>query len=359
MSSNDLGDEANSDRTQLSTRVPDLSLEDAEALVHRLYGIEGAARLLTSERDQNFHLATASGDAYLLKISNPSEADEIVGFQTACLEHIARVDPGLPVQRVIHTVAGKSADHVVLRDGRRCVLRLLTFLQGRAAKDTARDGAQRIAFATTLARLDLALRDFRHAAASHDLLWNASRVDRLAHLVDEISGAERRRLAGHFMSRFIESVQPRLGGLRAQVIHNDYNLYNILVGADDVARVTGIIDFGDMVHAPLVGEVATGATFQMGGGGDPFADAAEFIGAYHTALPLLPEEQELVAELVAARHLVTVLITGWRATRYPENRVYILRHNPAAWEALFQMADVSPETARDRLLARVHSRGPQ
>ena len=353
MSSNDLGNEVIRDSTQLSTRVPDLSLEEAEVLARRLYGIDGAARLLTSERDQNFRLVTASGDAYLLKISNPSEADEIVAFQTACLEHIARVDPGLPVQRVIHTVAGKSADRIVLRDGRRCVVRLLTFLQGRQAKDTARDGAQRIAFATTLARLDLALRDFRHPAASHDLLWNASRVDRLAHLVDEISDAERRRLAGHFMSRFIESVQPRLGGLRAQVIHNDYNLYNILVDADDAARVTGIIDFGDMVHAPLVGEIATGATFQMGGVADPFADAAEFIGAYHAALPLLPEEQELVTELVAARHLVTVLITGWRATRYPENRAYILRHNPAAWEALFQMADLSPELARDRLLARV------
>lgn len=355
MSSDDLGNEANSDRTQLSTRVPDLSLEDAEGLVRRLYGIDGVARLLTSERDQNFRLATANGDAYLLKVSNPSEADEIVDFQTACLEHIARVDPGLPVQRVIRTVAGRSTNHIVLRDGRRCVVRLLTFLQGRQAKDTPRDGAQRIAFATTLARLDLALRDFRHPAASHDLLWNASRLDRLAPWVDEISGVERRRLAGHFMSRFIESVRPRLGGLRAQVIHNDYNLYNILVDADDAARTTGIIDFGDMVHAPLVGDVATGATFHMGGGADPFAAAAEFVGAYHAALPLLPEEQELVAELVAARHLVTVLITEWRATRYPENRTYILRHNPAAWEALFQMADLSPETARDRLLACVRS----
>lgn len=358
MSSYDLGNEANSDRTQLSTRVPNLSLEEAEELAHRLYGVDGVARLLTSERDQNFRLVAASGDAYLLKISNPSEANEIVDFQTACLEHLARADPGLPVPRVIHTIAGKNADRIVLRDRRRCVVRLLTFLQGRQAKDTARDGTQRIAFATSLARLDLALRDFKHPAASHDLLWNASRVDRLAHLVDEISGAERRRLAVYFMSRFIKSAQPRLSGLRAQVIHNDYNLYNILVGADDAALVTGIIDFGDMVHAPLVGEVATGATFHMGGVADPFATAAEFIGAYHEALPLLPEEQELMAELVAARHLVTVLITEWRATRYPENRVYILRHNPAAWEALFQMADLSPETARDRLLARVRSRGP-
>jgi hydroxylysine kinase len=44
------------------------------------------------------------------------------------------------------------------------------------------------------------------------------------------------------------------------------------------------------------------------------------------------------------------LISEWRAQRYPENRAYIMRHNPAAWEALSQMADLSRHDARDRLL---------
>ncbi|MBF9266091.1 hypothetical protein [Paracidovorax cattleyae] len=37
--------------------------------------------------------------------------------------------------------------------------------------------------------------------------------------------------------------------------------------------------------------------------------------------------------------------------RYPENRACIMRHNPAAWEALSQMADISLNAARDRLLS--------
>ena len=129
----------------------------------------------------------------------------------------------------------------------------------------------------------------------------------------------------------------------------------MLVASDDTDRVTGIIDFGDIVHAPLVGEVATAAAFQMADAADPLAAVAEFVGAYHADLPLLAEEQEIVADLMATRHLITVLITEWRSRRYPENRAYIMRHNPASWDALRLMADLSPESARDRVLANVRS----
>jgi hydroxylysine kinase len=199
------------------------------------------------------------------------------------------------------------------------------------------------------------MRNGGHVTSSQRGLWNVARADRLAHLVDEIVGDARRRIVRRFMDRFVSDLLPRLAGMRAQVIHNDFNLYNGLVAADDPDRVTGIIDFGDIIHAPLVGEVATGASYQMAEAADPLAAAAEFIGAYHAILPLLPEEQEIVADLVTTRHLITVLISEWRSRRYPENHGYIMRHNPASWDALRLMADLSRESARDRLLADVRS----
>lgn len=340
---------------QLSSSVPDLSLGEAAELAARLYGIHAKAELLTSERDENFRLVAADGSAYLLKISNPGDPDDVVDLQTTCLDHIAEVDPARPVQRVLRTLASANGDHVVLSDGRRCAVRLLTYLEGVQAKGTARSRAQRVQLGAALAELDLALRDFVHPAASHDLLWNVARADRLAHLTDEIVGDAQRRIVRHFMERFVGKVLPRLAGVRAQAIHNDFNLYNVLVAADDPERVTGIIDFGDLIHAPLVGEVATGASYHMADAADPLAAAAEFVGAYHTILPLLAEEQEIVADLVTTRHLITVLISEWRSRRYPENHAYIMRHNPAAWDALHLMADLSRESARDRLLAHVRS----
>ena len=354
MSANPSSD-APSNGAQLSSSVPDLSLADVAELAARLYGIHAKAESLTSERDANFRLVSADGGACLLKISNPSEADEVVDLQTACLDHIADVDPARPVPRVLHTLAGANGDHVVLPDGRRCAVRLLTYLEGVQAKGTTRSRAQRVQLGAALAQLDLALRDFVHPAASHDLLWNVSRADRLAHLVDEITGDARRKIVRHFMDRFVGELLPRLAHMRAQVIHNDFNLYNVLVAADDPDRVTGIIDFGDMIHAPLVGEVATAAAFQMAEAADPLAAVAEFIGAYHAILPLHAEEQEIVADLVTTRHLITVLISEWRSRLYPGNHAYIMRHNPASWDALRLMADLSPESARDRLLANVRN----
>ena len=346
---------APADGAQLSSSVPDLTVAEAAELAARLYGVNASAELLTSERDENFKLVADDALPYLLKISNPSDPDEVVDFQTACLDHIAQVDPARPVPRVLRTSSGANGDHIVLLDGRRCAVRLLTYLEGVQVKTTPRTATQRVRLGAELARLDLALRDFAHPAASHDLLWNVSRADRLVHLVDEIIGDDSQRIVRHFMDRFIGKVLPRLGQMRSQVIHNDYHLYNVLVAPGDSEHVTGVIDFGDIVHAPLVGEVATAAAFQMADAADPLAAAAEFVGAYHAVLPLLAEEQEIVADLMMTRHLITVLISEWRSRRYPENRAYIMRHNPASWEALRLVADLSPESARDRLLANVRS----
>jgi hydroxylysine kinase len=166
----------------------------------------------------------------------------------------------------------------------------------------------------------------------------------------------RRRLIDHFMARFRDDVLPRLAGLRAQVIHNDFNLYNILVSDVDETRVTGIIDYGDILYAPLVGEVATGAAYQMADGADPMSAAAEFVAAYHETLPLLPEEQDLIADLIGTRHLITVLITEWRSIRHPANRDYILRHNPLAWSCLERLAEIPPHSRRENILRQIHDR---
>jgi len=340
---------------QLSSSVPDLSLAQAQQVAARLFGISGKAALLTSERDENFRIEAADGRFYLLKISNPSDSDEIVDLQTACLDHIEKVDPTQPTPRVLRTLAGANGDHIMLADGRRCAVRMLTYLEGVPAKSTARSRQQRVHMGATLAQLDLALRDFSHPAAAHDLHWNVSRADQLAPLVDAIEGDKPRKLVRHFMDRFVGTVMPRLPHVRAQAIHNDYHFYNVLVAEDDPCRVTGIIDFGDMVHAPLVGEIATGASYQMADAADPLAAAAEFVGGYHAILPILPEEQAILADLMATRHLISVLISEWRSRHHPENYDYIMRHNPAAWDALRLMADLSQDEARDRLLANVRS----
>lgn len=337
----------------LSTAAPSLSPQEASALARRLYGIDGRIEPLAGERDQNCRLEAADGSRYVLKISNPSEAVEVVDLQIAALEHIAQASPAQPVPRVVRTIEGRTRGTVALGGGAQAIVRMLTYLDGIQIRHTVKTPAQRRAMGTGLARLDRALHGFAHPGAQHDLLWNVSTAHRLVAKLDGIVNSHRRALAKSFMARFTEQVLPRLGSLRSQVIHNDYHFYNVLVAPDDHARLVGIIDFGDMVHAPLVGEVATAAAFHMAGLADPLEEPAQFVAAYHATLPLMEVEREVIADLMATRHLITVLISEWRSACYPENRPYIMRHNPAAWEALSQMADLSRAQARDRLLAGI------
>lgn len=334
----------------LDTPAPDLSLGELQALLERCYGIEASVKPLASERDQNCAVETADGRRYVLKISNPSEPGPLVDFQIAAIEHIARTSPRLPTPRMVRTLNGRTSDSVMLAGGQPATVRMLTYLDGIQIRETPRTQAQRVAMGTGLAHLDLALQGFAHPAAQHDLLWNVSAAHRLTVQLDSLIDGQKRTLAQAFMDRFATHVLPRLASLRAQVIHNDYHFYNVLVAPDDPAHITGIIDFGDMLHAPLVGEVGTAAAFHMAGCADPFEGPAQFVAAYQSVLPLTDAEQEVVADLMVTRQLVTALISEWRAIRYPENRAYIMRHNPAAWEALSQLADLSRNEARDRLL---------
>lgn len=337
----------------LSTAAPRLATEAVQALARGLYGIDGNIQSFAGERDQNCRVDAEDGRRYVLKISNPSEPVEVVDFQIAALDHIAQVSPELPVPRVVRTLEGRARGTVALAGGGHATVRMLTWLEGVQIRETMRTAAQRQAMGRGLARLNCALRGFAHPGATHDLLWNVSAAHRLAAKLDGIVNAHRRSLARAFMARYTEHVLPCLPSLRAQVIHNDYHFYNVLVAPGDHERIVGIIDFGDMLHAPLVGEVATAAAFHMAGNPDPFEGPAQFVAAYHASMPLADVEQEIVADLMATRHLITVLISEWRAARYPENRPYIMRHNPAAWEALSDMADLSRDAARDRLLAGI------
>jgi hydroxylysine kinase len=339
--------------TALSTDAPNLAPAELRALLRRLYGIDGSVHPLAGERDQNCRVDADDGRRYVLKISNPSEPVGVVDFQIAALDHITQASPEQLVPRVARTLEGRTRGTVSLGGGVQATVRMLTYLDGVQVRETVRTAAQRRAMGAGLARLNRALHGFAHPGAQHDLLWNVSAAHRLTAKLDGIVNAHRRALAGSFMARFTEHVLPRLGSLRSQVIHNDYHLYNVLVAPDDHARIVGIIDFGDMLHAPLVGEVGTAAAFHMAGNADPFEGPAQFVAGYHSVSPLTDVEQEIIADLMATRHLITVLISEWRSARYPENRAYIMRHNPAAWEALSDMADLSRATARDRLLAGI------
>ncbi len=130
------------------------------------------------------------------------------------------------------------------------------------------------------------------------------------------------------------------------MIHNDFNPHNILADPADDTRIAGIIDFGDMVRAPLVQDLATAAAYYIQDEGHPLTAPLELVTAFHAVNPLLPEETDTLLDLMVIRAVVSAAITGWRARMQRENAAYILRNYARTWTALDRLAAISRTEAR-------------
>jgi 4-aminobutyrate aminotransferase-like enzyme len=108
------------------------------------------------------------------------------------------------------------------------------------------------------------------------------------------------------LDRFDAHVAPVLGGLRAQVVHNDMGRTNVLV--DEHGAVSGIIDFGDMTHTALVCDLAVAMAEVLNGRANALRAAPAMIAGYRSVTPLEPDEAAVLADLVAARLAITAVI---------------------------------------------------
>ena len=303
-------------------------ISEAEAIGRDWFGLSAKAEPLGSERDANFRLSVPEGPSHLLKFINAAEPTDVTRFQVALSAHVS-AHGALPVPVSVPDRAGAFITSVSTLTGLRCV-RLLTWLEGVPVVRHPGGSAQRRALGRTLATLDVALMGFTHPAQHRRLPWNLPQTGELRPLLAELGPCPEAEAAERALDRLERDVLPVLTTLRAQVIHNDFNPHNVLVDPDDPERVTGVIDFGDSVHAPLVVDLAIGAAYHVADDETGLAPVCDLVAGYHEKLPLAAAEIALIPDLMAARLVATLAITAWRAREHPENRDYILRNAAVA-----------------------------
>jgi 4-aminobutyrate aminotransferase-like enzyme/Ser/Thr protein kinase RdoA (MazF antagonist) len=320
----------------LEAPPPSFSADEIAAIAAELFGLRGQASDLGSERDQTF-LIDDGGAGGVLKISNLGEDPGVLDLETEAILHVARVDPALPVARpqvsarggegpaaYRPTVGGPHGRHFV---------RLFERLRGHAGGPELDDRAL-FDYGATHARLNLALRGFFHPAADRHLLWDLRRAAELQPHTSAIPDGSRRRLVENVLDRYKERVAPRWPALRAQVVHGDLNLDNVLL--DEQRRIAAIVDFGDVGFSAQVADFAIGLASLVRGRPheDVFRAARIAIDGYESRIPLEPVELDLLADLVAARLAAIVTISAWRVERYPENAAYIQAWDDDSWKLL-------------------------
>ena len=332
------------DPRQLRFDPPSVSLDVVAGVLADRYGVSGTLQPLQGERDQNTKVTTADGREFVLKIASPSEDPAVADLQCAALRHIADVDPGVGVPKVVP--ARDGADIVTVDvEATPAATRLLTFLRGVTFDDPGRLSLGELeGVGAAQGRLARAFVGFEHPAASNFMAWSLdSGMIRHPALWDGLS-AEGHRTADGFRDRVEAAggaLTSGLDGVRRQVLHNDGHRGNLLRADDADATVTGTIDFGDIARTCVVADLAICVASFVDGRDDQPAAAAALAAGYDSWMDLTDPEIELLPDLVLTRIVLGQLLVEFQARHARPERLdevvedlSAYRTNMTAWGTL-------------------------
>ncbi|MCA9971320.1 MAG: phosphotransferase, partial [Anaerolineales bacterium] len=307
-------------QTPRLVHAPQFDSETAASLARKLYGIDATAVPLPSERDQNFLLTLPEGARFVLKIANGQEDPQMLVAQQQALAHVAARGGRCP--RVVPAPGGAAMHEVQAPGGGTHLAWLVTYLPGLPLGAVRRHGAALLAdLGHSLGVVDRALADFDHPAIHRDFAWDLQNGvavvrERLPLLADD----DLRQPIAAFVERFAAETAPRLAGLRRGAIHNDANDYNVVVSSTLAAQtVSGLVDFGDMVHSLVVADLAVALAYALLDKRDLPGTAAAVVGGYHAAYPLLPAELAVLHDLVCLRLCVSACMAAAQQRVRPDD----------------------------------------
>jgi Ser/Thr protein kinase RdoA (MazF antagonist) len=309
----------------LNRNVPRLDESEVRSAVLKHYSLDGQFQALTSERDQNFDVRSNDGRRFVLRIANIDEKPGDIDFQLSALQHIAEMNPSLPVPRPLLNSNGQALTEMSFGDGESHLVHILSYMDGSPLEnlggavtlDTHRN------LGKLIARVDLALSGFFHPAADQDHPWSMGKCTRLLSMVEHLGDADAREMITKVFKRMDQDILPRVRRCRHQVIHQDAHAGNVLVDPNDPTRICGLIDFGDMLYGSLVAEVAVAADF-IDGSDDSLLDViCETAAGYDSVNQLDEDEIDLVFDMIVARNALAATIASARASLMPDEPAHV------------------------------------
>lgn len=339
------------------------------------WGIRGTLTPLAGEYDLNLRVDAEDGSRYVLKVMRPGCERAFVELQCAVHAHLERHDGAAPaadgrlagpaesrtgalgarplaVPRIVPTRAGTSWCARPDAQGRERLLWMVTLLDGvEYARVRPHSLALAAALGGTVARLTRALAGFRHPGLERDFKWDLLRAGWVTGQLDAIAAPGRRALVEPIMARYPALREALLAEPRTP-IHNDLNDWNILVARDagGAPRISGILDFGDIVWGARVSELAIAGAYLVLDHPTPERALAAFVGAVHQEAPLAPHEVDLLWPLLLVRLAVSVTNSAQMQRARPDDPYVVISEAPA-WRFLERHAGTPGAVVRARLRA--------
>ena len=229
--------------------------------------------------------------------------------------------------------------------GEKTICRMLSFLDGKFLGDIKPTKEIFQSFGTFLAQMDIKLQQFSsYPIMARQWEWNIQYLNLNKKYINNIPNAKDRNTVSFFFQQYEEIVVPVLPGLRKQIIHNDANEWNVLV---KYGGISGIIDFGDLAHSPLINELAVAMTYACFDKEKPLDWASIILESYHKILPIEEKEIKVLYYLIAARLSVSVCNSAHSKIINPDNKYASISEKPA-WEMLYHWLSISPIAAENQ-----------
>jgi 4-aminobutyrate aminotransferase-like enzyme/Ser/Thr protein kinase RdoA (MazF antagonist) len=321
--------------------APRLSLTAAEGLAHDLFGLTARAVELPSERDQNFRLRSADGASFVLKVANAREDRRMLEAENATMRHLAatRLVPVPLPARTGDDIAQFEAYHV----------RLVTHLEGRSLGETPRQSESLLAdLGRAVGAIGRALATFDHPALHRAFYWDLAQAPSVIRRdLPRVRDVALRGVVESLVAVHQRTVLPLLPSLGQSAIHGDINDYNVLVDAR-AERVTGVVDFGDMVFSHTVNDLAIAMAYAALGKPDPVGAAATVASGYHAVRPLTDDEIAALYGLMAMRLCLSVCVAAVQQAEHPD-RDYLGISQAPIHATLPKLAAIHPRLAQYRI----------
>ncbi len=320
-----------------------ISDKDIEQLVKTHYGLPVRAKALHGYDELNYLLLDKHGRKYILKIASGKHGVDFLDAQVKILKHLANSNVAGYFQRYLVNTKGDELTQLDI-DSEKYYLRILSYLEGAFWVENKNFiDSLYLDLGNFLGNMDKALAGFSHPAMHRHYTWDISTAGDANSKLKLIKDHERRRVTGYFLLQFETEVLPVLSSLRHAYIHNDVNDYNVLVQKN---KVTGLIDFGDMVYTALINNLAIACTYAMLNTDNPLHAASLVVKGYHEKFPVTTQELDLLYYLIAARLCISVTQAAYNTSKNSHNKHHFITEAPA-WDLLFKLIRINPLKAQD------------
>ena len=317
-----------------SSSPPFFSISEVKTISLKEYGLKVTVKKLDSDRDQNFHLALASGNQFVLKIYNSNEDNDIIDLHTNVLCHLEKQQLRSIKTPILTKTLSKKRTGKIIKDNKIYRFRLVSYIEGTQLKDIKKNKISFYDLGSSIANILKILSSLEDLRAKRYFAWDVGNIQFVLENSSKLNNKNKEMLIEYHIRHYQNRLAPLIKNLRRGIIHNDYNDHNIIM--DRKNNFKGVIDFGDMVYTYISAEPAICIAYAVLDSSKPFEVAADILKGFESIYHLSDEEIESVIYFSCMRLCISVVMANYRANLFPNND-YLMVSSEKAWRFLDYM----------------------